>query len=290
MWKYNHTNEMYTGRYDRSEKLYHSDVYLGQDYSDGIQHFKYIKREKVNGKWVYYYKDDLLDKEKAKYNKYVETANAAAAERNKVSKKTKNILNNYYKAEKETTKYGVGDRAYRKKIPNKIKNQLAKKYQEHVENKHVKELHRDVTLANKEGKARQDASFQKLAINSAKYKDEKRKKAAKKVVKFLNKLSNAGYKVKKTLDTKALEALSKGHIKYGTTVKKNKTGFEDVKVVQKSDKLLSDSNRLKFYGTGWESKDETYNIGKIDQAIDKKKKKLYNKYKKKYEKTYGKTK
>ena len=46
MWKFNHTNEMYTGRYDRSESLAHSDVYLGQDYSDGIRHWKYIKKVK----------------------------------------------------------------------------------------------------------------------------------------------------------------------------------------------------------------------------------------------------
>ena len=36
-------------------RLYHSATYLGQDYSDGIRHFKYVKREKINGKWVYYY-------------------------------------------------------------------------------------------------------------------------------------------------------------------------------------------------------------------------------------------
>lgn len=68
MWEYNHTDEMYTGKYDRSEKLYHSDVYLGQDYTDGIYHFKYIKREKVNGKWVYYYKDDLTATAQKNYN------------------------------------------------------------------------------------------------------------------------------------------------------------------------------------------------------------------------------
>lgn len=42
------------------DELFHSEIYLGQDFSDGFKHFKYIKREKKNGKWVYYYKDDAL--------------------------------------------------------------------------------------------------------------------------------------------------------------------------------------------------------------------------------------
>lgn len=42
-------------------ELYHSDTYLGKDYSDGIRHFKYIKRVRKNGRWVYYYQNDTLD-------------------------------------------------------------------------------------------------------------------------------------------------------------------------------------------------------------------------------------
>ena len=38
-------------------ELYHTDIYLGQDFSDGIKHWKYVKRVKVNGKWRYYYDD-----------------------------------------------------------------------------------------------------------------------------------------------------------------------------------------------------------------------------------------
>lgn len=50
-------------------ELYHSDVYLGKDYSDGIRHFKYIKREKLpNGKWKYYYKDNEYYDAKNSYN------------------------------------------------------------------------------------------------------------------------------------------------------------------------------------------------------------------------------
>ena len=48
-------------------ELYHSSVYLGQDYSDGIKHWKYIDKEIIKGKWVYYYKDDKLNKKDSKF-------------------------------------------------------------------------------------------------------------------------------------------------------------------------------------------------------------------------------
>ena len=53
MWKYTHTDEMYHSLIGgNTNELYHSEVYLGQDYSDGIRHFKYWKREKgPDGKW-----------------------------------------------------------------------------------------------------------------------------------------------------------------------------------------------------------------------------------------------
>ena len=46
MWKYNYTDAMYTGQYWSPNELCHR------------QH-KYIKRVKVNGKWRYYYNDDI---------------------------------------------------------------------------------------------------------------------------------------------------------------------------------------------------------------------------------------
>lgn len=57
MGLYKSTNEMFN-----NSTLYHSDTYLGNDYTDGIKHWKYIKREKRNGRWIYYYSDDIGDK------------------------------------------------------------------------------------------------------------------------------------------------------------------------------------------------------------------------------------
>lgn len=70
MWKYRHTDEMYHSATNRPNKnaLYHSDVYLGSTFNDGIYHWKYVKREKRNGKWVYYYSDPTYDKAKNAYN------------------------------------------------------------------------------------------------------------------------------------------------------------------------------------------------------------------------------
>lgn len=38
-----------------NKELYHSDIYLGETYNDGIKHWKYVSKQKKNGKWVYYY-------------------------------------------------------------------------------------------------------------------------------------------------------------------------------------------------------------------------------------------
>jgi hypothetical protein len=45
-------------RGDNGEFLMHSDTYLGEDYiSPNLVHWKYIKKERKNGRWVYYYDD-----------------------------------------------------------------------------------------------------------------------------------------------------------------------------------------------------------------------------------------
>lgn len=44
------------------ESLFHSDTFLGDEFSDEMYHWKYIKKKKVNGKWRYYYDTTELDK------------------------------------------------------------------------------------------------------------------------------------------------------------------------------------------------------------------------------------
>lgn len=79
MWNYNYTDTMYIGNdiNNKNATIIHSDIYLGKDYSDGIRHFKYIKREMVNGKWKYYYKDDNLAREKQRRDEVYDHFNTA---------------------------------------------------------------------------------------------------------------------------------------------------------------------------------------------------------------------
>jgi hypothetical protein len=106
MWKYQKTEDMFI-RNSNSE-IYHSDVYLGQDFSDGIKHWKYIKRERRNGRWVYYYKDD-------KYDKLLKESSNAYANK-------KIAVNNYYDAKKryDSLNGPTSMNTYQQALNNKI--------------------------------------------------------------------------------------------------------------------------------------------------------------------------
>ena len=44
----------------KSDELYHSDTYLGEEYADdSLCHWKYVKKYKVGDKWRYVYKSEL---------------------------------------------------------------------------------------------------------------------------------------------------------------------------------------------------------------------------------------
>lgn len=47
----------------RENNISYSEQYLGTEATNDIYHFKYIKKEKKNGKWRYYYDKDVLSKE-----------------------------------------------------------------------------------------------------------------------------------------------------------------------------------------------------------------------------------
>ena len=67
----------------RKKTLYHSDTYLGADYSDGIKHWKYIRKYKgKNGKWryVYFNKAKKFIDTRVTGNAYKEEAEKAKAQ------------------------------------------------------------------------------------------------------------------------------------------------------------------------------------------------------------------
>lgn len=61
---YKNTNEMFN-----NSSLYHSDTYLGNDYTDGIKHYKYLYKEVKNGHTYYVYNDSEQRKARAAANK-----------------------------------------------------------------------------------------------------------------------------------------------------------------------------------------------------------------------------
>ena len=66
MWRYTHTDEMYHSLVNGKE-LIHSEVYLGQEYSDGFKHYRYLKKVKSpSGKWRYIYDESDLKAEEKK--------------------------------------------------------------------------------------------------------------------------------------------------------------------------------------------------------------------------------
>lgn len=49
-----------------SNKLYHSDVYRGQDFSIGLKHYKYLRKVKTSYGWRYVYDESEVKNEEKK--------------------------------------------------------------------------------------------------------------------------------------------------------------------------------------------------------------------------------
>lgn len=79
-------------RKSEENELFHSDEFLGVDFSDEIYHWKYIKKKKVNGKWRYYYDRSELDKYDQEYSNERTTYKNVNG-RTEVQKKTKTQYN-----------------------------------------------------------------------------------------------------------------------------------------------------------------------------------------------------
>ena len=73
MWKYTPTDELFTKKENNS--LYHSDVYLGEDFSDGFKHYKYLRKYVKNGHTYYVYDESQLKAHERKYEKAADYIN-----------------------------------------------------------------------------------------------------------------------------------------------------------------------------------------------------------------------
>ena len=197
-------------------ELYHSEMYLGQDYSDGIKHYKYIKREMKNGKWVYYYKDAATNKAKKNLvkarNKYGAAVNAESTPYYKkknaksgldYSKKT--IAENNKKKSKIATKY-MDAKWYqlskKKQLKDKAKeiDDETKRYKGYIKEDKaaIKEASKD--LKKLKAKTKQAGIDMELATDKylkAKRKDKGKKAVAKVLVKGLNAAESVKSSIKK---------------------------------------------------------------------------------------------
>lgn len=193
-----------------NNELYHSDIYLGQDFSDGVKHFKYIKRERKNGRWVYYYSNE-------EYNKAKQASKAASAKADVLNKE-------YAKASREHSNKVIADNNARvrqqlsfhlkdssKGIINKYKAnknyEQAKKDSSKAYNELVDAYKKKSEALSKSYNADQEASAAKSKYEKVAKKTKAHRAVGKTVVKVANKLSNASYKAKKKVD-KGKKAIS----------------------------------------------------------------------------------
>ena len=206
MWKYTHTDEMYHSLTNRnnSSELYHSDRYLGNDFSDGIRHFKYIRKVRQNGKWVYYYKDAELDAA----NKIAEKKRAIS---NEAFDKIDKASDNRYKADQilKLKKSARDDLINEnKKTINPIKKAINnKKIAEY--DKEIKKASSNYEKAKKtyddadkdhEKKGLDSALASNWLVDRTKSKDYIRKEFARVGAHELNKVSTAVDNVKKKIN------------------------------------------------------------------------------------------
>lgn len=211
MWRYIHTDEMFV---NNKNVLYHSDVYLGKDFSDGIKHWKYIKREKRNGKWIYYYKDDITtninNEVKSATNEYNKSVNSynkakAAADKARYYFNSMGYMDDYRrdkeKSDKENKIHFWDSKA--KKIEKQFK---ASKVNPILYNKSAEhDMDRKSSEASTahykmdQAKTKMDNAKDKQKKNNNNVINKTRRKIAKHLVKTLNGVSNAKEKGKQTL-------------------------------------------------------------------------------------------
>ena len=126
MWKYQNTDELYHSNMYKNigkkseHELYHSDVYLGKDYSDGIKHYKYIRKYQKNGKTYYVYDNTEEKLNDLKAQAALKTVNAIGKDgyiNSNGKRKTYSTKNGiiYNVSERYTSKKrGIGDAAKEK--------------------------------------------------------------------------------------------------------------------------------------------------------------------------------
>lgn len=243
MWKYTHTDEMYHSLTNKNE-LFHSDTYLGQDFSDGVKHYKYIKKIPIgNGKFRYIY--DIKD-----------TYNNSNGRYEKIGGKKASKYGTYTKTNKDG-----GKSTYIVKKSNKL---FSEKTGSSISVNHGP---RDYTTVHNVGRLRQNYD----------YVSDKVKKATSKTKKKIEKAKTKA-KVTKAIDDKAAKALgmSKAEYQLKKAKTKAKVKIEKAKVKSKVRKTVDDAaaTALDMNPAEYQLKKAKY---KTEKALSKLKKKYLRK-------------
>lgn len=116
-----------------NNKLYHSDIYLGQDFSDGIRHYKYLKKVKsASGKWRYIYDESELKSEEKKINA-LKSAQDKLRDKNGNYRYIDSKGNTVIKKDGYTaTTYSNSKQTAADKAKEKLDSELSKKIKKHT--------------------------------------------------------------------------------------------------------------------------------------------------------------
>ena len=198
-----------------NEKLYHSDIYLGEVYDDGIKHWKYIKKEKKNGRWVYYYHHDEYENSKKDYGKKFEAYKKAEDQKMEATSKRVSAANDF-----ALTNFSreFGNAVYNSRYKGKILVDPIAKYQY---KKKLNKLDKDYIKTSKAlNKARdnEEASSEKLENARANFN-----KASSKYNKITNRTKIERFIGR--LTTKTLNKISKTNY---DTKRKGKKFIDDI--------------------------------------------------------------
>lgn len=147
----------------KNHELYHTDIYLGQDFSDGIKHWKYVKRVKVNGKWRYYYDD-------------AEYSNAKNAVKTASKQYLEDYAKDYHAKEKIAEAKPALETARQNYLKDKNNEAAKKEYRKQSMNMANLEIDRDIT----DYYSAESKEAVKTAVN--KYKKVKLKTAPRRII------------------------------------------------------------------------------------------------------------
>lgn len=122
------------------KELYHSDTYLGQEFSDGLKHYKYLKKVRTSsGKWRYIYDETELKKAESEINNLKKVRDKLKNKDGYLKYVDKNGNTVYKKDGSTLTMRGNNKQTAADKVKESINDKIAS-----LEKKHAKQKIKDI--------------------------------------------------------------------------------------------------------------------------------------------------